>query len=109
MTVKEAPEITKYECSTAPDGYNFVIIENKEEEAVYKETVDYTQFDGLKMVETHGVSGQRYDISVGPGQTQVILMKADIKGFSMAAQKTSSVCHGDTKLKQMCLEEDNRT
>ena len=52
---KGAPDIVRYQCGKAPEGYNFVIIKNKEEEATYKENIEYTTFDGLEMVkpETH--------------------------------------------------------
>ena len=50
MEEKRAPLITKYECNSATEGFNFVIIENKESEAVYKENVEYTTADGLEIV-----------------------------------------------------------
>lgn len=50
MGEKRAPLITKYECNSAPEGYNFVIIENKEKEAIYKEQVEYTTADGLEII-----------------------------------------------------------
>jgi hypothetical protein len=47
---KGAPNIVRYQCGKAPEGYNFVVIQNNEEEATYKENIEYTTFDGLVMV-----------------------------------------------------------
>ena len=56
-----------------------------------------------------GSNEKSYDLTVGPGQTKIILIRAEIKGFNMAANMTSSVHLGDKKLKEMCLENDKKT
>jgi len=41
MEKKGAPKIERYQCGKAPEGYNFVIVINNEEEATYKENLEY--------------------------------------------------------------------
>ena len=106
MASKKAPLITRYECNQAPEGYNFVLVENEDPEARYRESVDYTTFEGLKIL---GSDEHKYDLDVGPGETNIILMRAEIQGFNMAASMTSTVHHGDNKLKQMCIDNDKKT
>lgn len=82
MEEKRAPLITKYECNSATEGFNFVIIENKESEAVYKENVEYTTADGLEIVLGRApdwdISQQKYEITVQPGETKCVLIRAAI-------------------------------
>lgn len=105
----------RYQCGKAPEGYNFVIIINNEEEAVYKENIEYTTFDGLQMVHPPRadpnitIGAQSYEINVPPGQQKIVLIKASVEGFSSAARMSTSVFHGDRKLKEMCLEAGDRT
>jgi hypothetical protein len=42
MTEKNAPNISRYECSNANDGYNWILIDNQESETVYKEKGSYS-------------------------------------------------------------------
>jgi len=112
---KGAPNIVRYQCGKAPEGYNFVIIQNKEEEATYKENIEYTTFDGLQMVKQDRpdsnitLKDQSYEIVCPPGQEKIVLIKASVEGFSSAARMSTSVFHGDKKLKQMCLDGGERT
>jgi hypothetical protein len=112
---KGAPNIVRYQCGKAPEGYNFVIIHNNEEEATYKENIEYTTFDGLQMVHPDipdpniTIGGTTYEIVVPPGQKKMVLIKASVEGFSSAARMSTSVFHGDRKLREMCLEAGERT
>jgi hypothetical protein len=36
---------------------------------------------------------------VGPGESKIILIKVSVEGFSSAARMSTSVFHGDNKLK----------
>lgn len=108
MASKKAPLITRYECNQAPEGYNFVLVENEDPEARYRESVDYTTFEGLSILFL-GSEEHKYDLDVGPGETKIILMRAEIQGFNMAASMTATVLHGDNKLKQMCMDNDKKT
>jgi calpain-15 len=75
MTAKKAPLITRYECNQAPEGYNFVLVANEDPEARYRESVDYGTFEGLQIL---GSDEHKYDLDVGPGETKIILMRAEI-------------------------------
>jgi hypothetical protein len=39
----------------------------------------------------------------------MVLIKASVEGFSSAARMSTSVFHGDKKLREMCLEAGERT
>jgi len=64
----------RYQCGKAPEGYNFVIVINNEDEATYKENIEYTTFDGLEMVRPNKndpnilISDQSYELVVPPRQ-----------------------------------------
>jgi hypothetical protein len=57
------------------EGYLYIIIENKDPQAIYYEEMEFDKFDHLEMCKPH--SGQKYEITVGPGSTEVVLIKAD--------------------------------
>lgn len=44
-----------------------------------------------------------YELIVPPGQTKIILVKADIEGFSLAARMSSVITWGDSKLREMAI------
>lgn len=48
-------------------------------------------------------------MTVGPGEEKMILIKASVEGFSSAARMSTSVFHGEKKLKEMCLDAGERT
>ena len=50
MESKGAPQITKYKKVCGAEGYGFIIIQNKEKEASYKENVVFNTFKGLEFV-----------------------------------------------------------
>lgn len=107
MSKKGAPLITRYECNTAPEGYNYVIIQNNDETAIFKESVEYIEFSGLTICGKQG-SSNKYELIVGPGGTQTVLMKAALTGFSATAQITQSIKHETSTLRRMCLEADKK-
>ena len=51
MADKNVPNVARYECSSAPDGYNWVLIVNGEDNATFNEHSEYSAFDGLCFVE----------------------------------------------------------
>ena len=51
MADKNVPNVARYECSSAPDGYNWVLIVNGENNATFNEHSEYSAFDGLCFVE----------------------------------------------------------
>lgn len=95
MADKGAPLIKKYKCF-GEEGYGFIILENDEEEASYKEKVNFTNFKGLEFVPPE--TGQSYDIFVPPQGNKTIVIKCDPEGYAMATSSSSQVVHGDGKL-----------
>jgi hypothetical protein len=81
--MKDAPLITKYKSFKNKEGYGFIIIENKEAEAQFKEKVTFTNFKGLQFLAPE--SGSSYEVLVPPGHTKTILIKCDPEGYSMSS------------------------
>ena len=53
-----------------------------------------------------------YELIVPPGETKIILVKADIEGFSLAARMSSVIIWGDNKLREMAInsiEQQNKS
>jgi len=67
-----APNVKKYTC-VAEEGYGFVHIVNDEKSCTYKETVNYTKFEGLELMKPY--SGSGYEIEVKPGEKKTVLIK----------------------------------
>ena len=103
---KKAPLITKYTCTKAPEGYNFVIIKNQDKEQKYKECVEYTTFEGLSFIDKPDES--KYELTIGPGETKIVIMESKVQGFSSAASMTTQIFHGDTALTEMCKAEGDK-
>ena len=106
LSEKKAPLITKYTCDQAPEGYNFVIIKNDDKEQKYKESVNYSTFEGLTFVDHPDQTS--YELTVGPGETKIVLMEAKVQGFSTAASMTSQVFHGKAALTALCKSEGDK-
>lgn len=106
----KSPLITKFECTKSDEGYNFIVFENKEQEAVYTETVEFPNFKGLKLLESSvaSITENSYEISVGPGETQIIIIQAAVSGFSMSSSMSTKLAHGDKALREMCLEDGKK-
>ena len=67
-----APKCLKYSNTTA-EGYTYIYIENNEDDTTLIENVNYTKFEGLKLLEPF--SGTSYKVKVGPGKRQIVLIK----------------------------------
>lgn len=107
MSHQNAPLISKCMETQASEGYNFVLVENKDTEQRYRETVWYTDFKGLTLLHDPGSS--EYTLQVGPGQSKIIILEANLKeGFSFASSISSAVELSDAMLKKLCLTEDNK-
>ena len=109
LTEKKAPLITKYTCTEAPEGYNFVIIQNNEKDQTYKESVDYSTFDGLSFIGNAGKTEEtKYELLVAPGETKIVIMEANVQGFSSGASMSTQLFQGDKTLAVMCKTEENK-
>lgn len=71
--------ITKYTGNEAPDGYNFVIVENKSSDQKFEEKMEYSTFEGLKIIGDE--TSKNYDLTVGPNDTQIVIMEAGFAGY----------------------------
>lgn len=105
MADKGAPLIKKYKCF-GEEGYGFIIIENDEDEASYKEKVSFTNFKGLEFVLPE--TGSAYDILVPPQGNRTIVIKCDPEGYAMSSSSSSQVVHGGAKLEELCLTEGKK-
>ena len=76
---RNAPELNKYVCSDAPEGFNFVFVKNNEKHITLQEEVTYSIFDGLQILDKLDASS--YKMEVGPGESKIILIKAKVGGF----------------------------
>jgi len=50
---KGAPLVTRYLQLGNPEGYIYVIVDNKDPEAIYKETLEFEKFDKMEMCNPH--------------------------------------------------------
>lgn len=57
MSEKNAPDIIRYECADAPEGYNFIFIDNKSEIDCYIEETVYKQFEGIELLHSFTCRG----------------------------------------------------
>lgn len=85
------------------EGYGYVHVVNNDDEAVYKESINYTKFEKLQLQKPF--KGTSYEIEVKPGERKtVVLRQMDPTGFGMASQiMMSAVLLGPKKMEQMCL------
>ena len=60
-----APDITKYFAMTE-EGYGYVHIVNNEQEARFKEKIEYSKFEKLSLLKPF--KGDSYEVDVGPGE-----------------------------------------
>ena len=105
MEDKGAPLIKKYKGFGA-EGYGFIIIENDETEAQFKEKVTFNTFKGLQFLPPE--SGSAYDILVPPQGNKTMVIKCDPEGYSMASSTSTAVIQGEKNLAKMCLEKGTR-
>ena len=101
-----APNCRKYSGSTI-EGYSYIYVENLEEDAKLIEDVKYTKFEGLQLLPPfHGTS---YHIEVGPGQSQLILIKhIEVNEYNLIFSYQSSIQFGEKTLKKLAKEKGNK-
>lgn len=51
MEDKNVPNVARYECSSAPNGYIWILMVNDETNCTFNEKSEYSSFDGLCFVE----------------------------------------------------------
>ena len=81
FTKDGANECIKYSNST-PEGYTYIYIENNEKDITLIESVSYTKFENLKLLEPF--KGTSYKVQVDPGKTQIVLIKQlELSGYKL--------------------------
>ena len=105
LAKKRAQLITRYQCYSALEGYCFIIVQNDEKEAIYKEIANFTLFQGLTILENEGPC---YTLEVGPGETKVILIRANLDGFTQQHTISQEVHHSKQMLKRICIENNSK-
>jgi hypothetical protein len=60
---------------------------NGDAESTYKESYDFTAFDGCKLLEPE--SGSAYDIEVEAGQTRIVTIRQACGGYSLGMSYSS--------------------
>jgi len=84
-----APLITKYVCGDAPEGYNFTIVENKSTDQKFKETMEYSTLDGLKILGDE--ESKKYNLTVEPNDTKCIIFEAGFDGFGTQGRSGTQI------------------
>ena len=76
------PNIVRYTCTDAIEGYMFTIVENKEKQRTYNEDVTYNN-QGLDLLYPWDknerdiiVSGNSYKLTAGPGTFKIVFLRA---------------------------------
>ena len=102
-----APNCSKYS-NSVPEGFTYLYFENFEEDATLIEDVKYTKFEGLELLKPfHGTS---YHIEVGPGKTQIILIKhLQLNEYNLIFSYQSCVYFGKKSLKKLAKERGKMT
>ena len=98
FTKDGANDCIKYS-NTTPEGYTYIYIENNEKDITLIESVSYTKFENLKLLEPF--KGTSYNVKVEPGQTQIILIKQlELSGYKLVFSYHSNfLFEKDTLLK----------
>ena len=95
MGVKGAGNIIRYESVDAPDGFNFIYIQNRNSGNIYVEEVKYKSFEGVQIMDNNSsdnrnygtleVSHQSYRLTVSPHSNFMMLIRTSVTGFSTEA------------------------
>ena len=81
FTKDGANDCIKYS-NTTPEGYTYIYIENNEKDITLIESVSYTKFENLKLLEPF--KGTSYNVKVEPGKNQIILIKQlELSGYKL--------------------------
>ena len=94
--------------NSVPEGFTYLYFENFEEDATLIEDVKYTKFEGLELLKPfHGTS---YHIEVGPGKTEIILIKhLQLNEYNLIFSYQSCVSFGKKSLMKLAKERGKLT
>ena len=102
---EEEPAIVKSTVSSE-FGYMMIVIKNDAASSGYKETVEFPKFEGLTLLEPE--SGNGYEVKVPAGETKVILIKQECRGYGYSMSFSSSIEMDDSVLIQKCIDEGEK-
>ena len=97
-----APNCFKYS-DFCQIGYSYIYVENNEKDATLIENVNYTKFEGVKLVEPY--SGTSYKLKVGPGENQIVLIKQlNLNGCNLTLTYNNYFLFGEKALKDLTIK-----
>ena len=97
------PNIITYELKT-DYRYLMTMIYNEDPAgATYNLNMTYPKFKGMTLLPPF--SGEGYEVSVKSGESKVIMIKLDCKGYSYSSSYSDSIILSDEALVQKCLDE----
>lgn len=84
------------------EGYLYIIVKNEDQQAIYYEEMEFDKFDYLTMCEPH--KDQKFEITVGPGSTEIVLIKADRGCDFSPGHQLKNVYLGDIALRELAIK-----
>ena len=82
---EEEPAVVK-STVTSEFGYLMIVIKNGSQSSTYKENVEFPKFEGLTLVDPE--EGNGYEIAVEAGETKVVLIKQECRGYGYSITNT---------------------
>ena len=100
MSEHLAPDINRYIEYSFREGYIYIIIDNQDEEAIYKESIVFEKFENMAFIDSFGMqtNERSFDVTVGPNQTNIILIKAERGAEFSPGHNFRNVILGNTAL-----------
>ena len=106
FTKDGANECIKYSNST-PEGYTYIYIENNEKDITLIESVSYTKFENLKLLEPF--KGTSYKVQVDPGKTQIVLIKQlELSGYKLVFSYHSNFLYEKNTLLELTKKQGKK-
>ena len=106
FTKDGANECIKYSNST-PEGYTYIYIENNEKDITLIESVSYSKFENLKLLEPF--KGTSYKVQVDPGKTQIVLIKQlELSGYKLVFSYHSNFLYEKNTLLELTKKQGKK-
>ena len=106
FTKDGANECIKYSNST-PEGYTYIYIENNEKDITLIESVSYTKFENLKLLEPF--KGTSYKVQVDPGKTKIVLIKQlELSGYKLVFSYHSNFLYEKNTLLELTKKQGKK-
>lgn len=93
MSQRGVSDILRYESVDAPEGFNFIYVQNRNKTNTYVEEMTYTVFEGVQIMEEGGpanngrleIGESSYRLTVPSMSNYMILLRTAVAGFSTEA------------------------